>query len=197
LKILAFGLVSLLFAIPARADLIQNLEASAKDVQSLAGSFEQRNKLKLFKQELKSKGRFFFQRPKKIRWEYLDPDPSTLVLDGDRAVLRAPGAAPQTFDLAKDATMRAIFDQLLTWLSPTSMDQAKKDYDIVVKDSTLILTPKATSPVAKAFSRIELRLDPKTLLMKSILLTEKNGDEKEITFTKLSKNSALPADAFK
>src|SRR4029078_2563822 len=108
------------------ADLIQNLEASAKDLQSLSGTFEQRNKLKLFKQELKYKGRFFFQRPKKIRWEYLDPDPSTLILDGEKATLRTPGAAPQTFDLTKDATMRAIFDQLLTWLSPTSMEQAKK-----------------------------------------------------------------------
>ena len=75
--------------------------------------------------------------------------------------------------------------------------EAKKDYEIAVKDSTLLLTPKATSPVAKAFQKIELRLDPKTLLMKSILLTEKNGDEKEITFTRLSKNASLPADAFK
>jgi outer membrane lipoprotein-sorting protein len=187
----------LLLAIPARADLIEKLEASSKDVQSLSGEFQQRNKLKLFKQELKSKGRFYFQRPKKIRWEYLDPDPSTLILDGEQATLRTPGAAPQTFDLTKDATMRAIFDQLLTWLSPTSMAEARKDYEIAVKDSTLLLTPRATSPVAKAFSRIELRLDPKTLLMKSILLTEKNGDEKEINFTKLSKNSPLPAGAFK
>jgi outer membrane lipoprotein-sorting protein len=194
LRILLFLLV---VAGSARADLIQKLEASSKDVQSLAGEFQQRNKLKLFKQELKSKGRFFYQRPKKIRWEYLDPDPSTLILDGDQATLRTPGAAPQTFDLTKDATMRAIFEQLLTWLSPTSMEEAKKDYEIAVKDSTLTLTPRATSPVAKAFSRIELRLDPKSLLMKSILLTEKNGDEKEISFTKLSKNSPLPTDAFK
>jgi chaperone LolA len=177
-------------------DLTARLEAANKDVSSLSGEFTQRNKLKLFKQELKSKGRFYFQRPRKIRWEYLDPDPSTLILDGNTATLRTPGAAPQTFDLSKDATMRAIFDQLLTWLGPGSMASAKNDYDLTEAGTTLTLTPKASSPVAKAFTRIELRLDPKTLLMRSILLTEKNGDEKEITFTKVTRNAALPKDAF-
>jgi outer membrane lipoprotein-sorting protein len=185
--LLAFTGVAAADELPAR------LEAASKDLTTLSGEFTQRNKLKLFKQELKSRGRFYFQRPRRIRWEYLDPDPSTLILDGNVATLRTPGAAPQTFDLARDATMRAVFDQLVTWLGG---QQANTDYDIVTKDFTLILTPKATSPVAKAFSRIELRVDPKTLNMRSILLTEKNGDEKEITFTKVTRNAALPANAF-
>ena len=33
--------------------------------------------------------------------------------------------------------------------------------------------------------------------MKSILLVEKNGDEKEIDFSKLARNVKLPPDAFK
>jgi chaperone LolA len=177
-------------------DLTGKLEAASKDITTLSGEFTQRNKLKLFKQELKSRGRFYFQKPRKIRWEYLDPDPSTLVLDGNLATLRTPGAAPQTFDLARDATMRAVFDQLLTWLGPGSMSQARNDYDVSGDAATLVLTPKASSPVAKAFTRIELRIDPKTLLMRSILLTEKNGDEKEITFTKVTRNAVLPKDAF-
>ena len=189
-------------AAPASVDeLIARLEAASKGVTSLAGEFTQRNKLKLFKQELRSKGRLYFQRPRQIRWEYLEPDPSTLILDGDRATLRTPDAAAQTFDLTKDATMRAIFDQLLTWLGPGSMSQARVDHDLSTAGSAgepiLILTPKASSPVAKAFQRIELRLDGKSLLMRSILLREKNGDEKEITFTRLQRNAVLPADAFK
>jgi outer membrane lipoprotein-sorting protein len=189
--------LSLFFSTVAFADdLVARLEAASKDLTTLSGEFTQRNKLKLFKQELKSKGRFYFQRPRRIRWEYLDPDPSTLILDGNQATLRTPGAAPQKFDLEKDATMRAVFDQLVTWLGPSSLAQARNDYDITTENSALLLTPKATSPVAKAFSRIELRLDPKTMLIRSILLTEKNGDEKEINFTKVTRNATLPKDAF-
>jgi outer membrane lipoprotein-sorting protein len=205
--VIRLALAALLFsalaaAAPLPVDvLLSRLARSSEGVNTLAGEFTQRNKLKLFKQELRSTGKFYFQRPRRIRWEYLAPDPSTLVLDGETATLRTPGAEPQTFDLTKDATMRAIFDQLLTWLGPGSMAEAGKDYDLAVQgspsDPRLILMPKATSPVAKAFRNIELRLDGKSLLMRSILLTEKNGDEKEITFTHLQRNAAIPAGAFK
>jgi outer membrane lipoprotein carrier protein len=186
---------------PALDDLLSRLEASSRDLQSLGGEFTQRNRLKLFKQELRSKGRFYYRRPRQIRWEYLDPDPSTLVLDGNTATLRTPGAAPQVFDLARDATMRAIFDQLLLWIGPSSFAAARADYDLSVGGSaeqpTLSLVPKAGGAVARAFQRVELRLDGKTLLLRGILLVEKNGDEKEITFTRLARNPTLPADAFR
>jgi outer membrane lipoprotein-sorting protein len=191
-------LAALLAFLPAAAsaapatldDMLAGLEAAQKRTPGLTGEFTQRNKLKLFKQELKSKGRFTFRAPRKIRWEYLDPDPSLLVLEDEKATLTTPGAAPQVFDLAKDATMRAIFDQLLLFFGGGAIGKAKNDYALAASGTAeapvLVLTPLPTSPVAKAFLRIELRLDPKSWLIKSLLLVEKSGDEKEIAFTKLA-----------
>jgi outer membrane lipoprotein carrier protein len=181
--------------------LLAKVDAAKASVDSLAGEFTQKNKVKLFKQELTSQGKLYFKRPRQIRWEYTAPDPSTLVLDGNHATLTTPGAAAQQFDLEKDATMRAIFDQLLTWLGPGSLAQAGSDYQIgaggTAAAPTVTLTPKPDRPVAKAFARVELRVDPKSGLLKAIALVEKNGDQKEITFTKLQKNVPLPPDAFK
>ena len=39
--------------------------------------------------------------------------------------------------------------------------------------------------------------DHQSWTMRSILLVEKNGDEKEIVFTHLQRNVPLPPDAFK
>jgi outer membrane lipoprotein-sorting protein len=182
-------------------DVVKKVDAAKAGVETLSGEFTQKNRVKLFKQELASKGRLYFKKPRQIRWEYTAPDPSVMILDGNQARLSTPGAPAQTFDLAKDATMRAIFDQLLTWLGPGSLAAAKTDYDLSATGTAaapvLVLTPKATSPVAKAFARIDLRLDPKTWLMKAIVLVEKNGDEKEIDFSKLARNAKLPPDAFK
>src|SRR5690242_10169138 len=77
--------------------LLQKLQRTK--FSALDGEFTQSNRMKLFKQELKSRGRFSFRKPRQIRWEYLDPDPSKLELDGQRATLSSPGAPPQTFDL--------------------------------------------------------------------------------------------------
>ena len=186
---------------PPLADVVAKVDAAKAGVETLAGEFTQKNRVKLFKQELTSKGKLYFKKPRQIRWEYTAPDPSVLILDGNKATLTTPGAAPQVFDLDKDATMRAIFDQLLTWLGPGSLAAARDDYDLATAGTAaapvLQLTPKPASNIAKAFARIELRLDAKTWLMKSILLVEKNGDEKEIDFSKLARNAKLPPDAFK
>jgi len=186
---------------PPVADVLAKVDKAKAGVETLSGEFTQKNRVKLFKQELTSKGKLYFKKPRQIRWEYTAPDPSVLILDGNKATLTTPGAAPQVFDLEKDATMRAIFDQLLTWLGPGSLAAARDDYDLATAGTAaapvLQLTPKPASNIAKAFARIELRLDAKTWLMKSILLVEKNGDEKEIDFSKLARNAKLPPDAFK
>jgi outer membrane lipoprotein-sorting protein len=186
---------------PSLSAMVEHLDAAAKNVETLAGQFTQRNRVKLFKQELTAKGLVYFRRPRQIRWEYVTPDPSVMILDGNRAVLRSPGAPPQEFDLDKDATMRAIFDQLLTWLGPGSLAKARDDYELQAGGTAaapvVTLTPKLASVVGRAFSKIELRLDGKSWQLRSIMLVEKNGDEKEIVFQHLLRNTKLPENAFK
>jgi len=185
----------LLAPLPAQAatadEILAHLDETSKKVTAIDGEFVQKNRVKLFKQELTSKGRLKFVAPRHVEWEYLEPDPSKLVLDGNKATLTAPGTEPRTFDLEHDATMRAIFDQLLMWMGPGSLARAKDDYTPTsagtAAEPVLILTPKTTSPVAKAFQRIELKLAGKTWLLKGIKLVEKNGDEKEIAFTRMQR----------
>jgi outer membrane lipoprotein carrier protein len=183
------------------AELLAKLEAASQNVETLAGEFTQRNRVKLFKQELTSSGRLYFRKPRQIRWQYLAPDPSTLILDGSRAILSMPGAPPQAFDLDKDAAMRALFEQLLMWLSPAALARARDDYQLSLAGSAeaprLTLVPRSQNPVVRTFSRIELRFDGRSALLRSILLVELGGDEKEISFARLERNAKLPPDAFK
>ncbi|HEX2572891.1 MAG TPA: outer membrane lipoprotein carrier protein LolA [Polyangia bacterium] len=214
---LAFALLG---AVPGRAraeiadeatrSLLGRIERSSAAVETLSAEFVQRTRVKLFKQELRSRGRLYFQRPRRIRWEYLEPDPSLLVLDGDRATLRAPGAPPQVFDLTRDATMRAIFDQIGLWLGAGALTEAERDYRVssngTPKAPALVLEPRPGSVTARAFVRITLRFAEEgprkggalpELVLRGIRLDEPSGDEKEIEFTRVERNRKLPADAFR
>ena len=42
----------------------QKVDAAKAGVETLAGEFTQKNRVKLFKQELTSKGRLFFRKPR-------------------------------------------------------------------------------------------------------------------------------------
>ena len=196
----------LLVAAPAAADegagldrLLERLERASAQVESLRAEFTQKSRIKLFRKELRSSGRLLYQRPRRVRWQYLEPDPSTLVLDGDQASVRSGDAPPQHLDLARDPALRAVFDQLALWLGGGSLKAARGAYALSAGGSdeqpTLTLTPLPGTPSASAFARIELRFDPH-LLLRAIALREASGDEKEIAFTRMEKNVALPAAAF-
>ena len=138
-------------------------------------------------------------------------DPSTMLIVGDRATLRMGSREPQVFDTAKDPTLRAVFTQLRLWLGQGSLQEADgRDYDMsagstppaakpgsaTVASVALVLKPRAISPLAKTFMRIELHVDPKSLGLLRIRMVETSGDEKEIAFLKIRRNGPLPARVF-
>lgn len=184
---------------PPDTALLDRIDAAAKETRTLKAEFSQKNRMKLFRQELVQKGRLYFRAPRQIRWEYTAPDPSVLVLDGQKATMRTPGAAPQVFDLERDATLRAVFDQLLTFVGGGSIAGARAGYSLetggTAQRPTLVLVPRPEGPIAKAFTRIELTFDDHTQV-RAIRLVEKNGDEKTIDFQRLERNGTLPRDAF-
>lgn len=187
---------------PAPAELMRRIDAAQADLRTLSADFVQTSRVKLFKQQLSSQGRLLYQRgtPSRLRWEYTRPDPSTMLLVGDRATLRIGSRAPQVFDSSRDPTLHAIFTQLQLWLGNGSLASAADDYEIKSGGTSvqpaLVLAPKPGSPLSRAFTRIELHVDGRTLQLGRLLLVELSGDEKEIAFSRIQRNSALPASAF-
>ena len=199
-----FGVAGVVVALVARGafaapDTLARVDSAARATHTLTAEFTQKSKVKLFKQELVQKGRLAFQAPRRIRWEYLAPDPSLLVLDGMKATMTTPGAEPQVFDLGRDATMNAVFDQLLTFVGGGSIARAETSYAIAIGGSdrtpVITLTPRADAPADKVFSRIQLSFDHE-LVVKQIVLTEKSGDEKTITFSKVARNAPMGSESF-
>lgn len=192
-------LLLLLPAVAWASPSLDKLDAMAKGTKTLTADLTQTSRSKLFKQVLVQHGRLVFRAPRQIRWEYTTPDPSLLVLDGDHATMTSPGAAPQVFDLRKDATMGAIFEQLLTFVGGGSLSQAESAYTLTVggsdKAPMITLVPKPGSPADKVFGKIELTLDRAGVVDK-IDLHEKSGDEKTIVFTKIVRNGTVPDGSF-
>lgn len=188
--------------VPSVEQLVGRIDAQQKDLRSLRAEFVQNTRVKLFKQQLSSEGRLLYARgtPSKLRWEYLRPDPSTMLIIGDVATLRMGTRAPQVFDTAKDPTLRAVFAQLRLWLGQGALGDARGEYEMSTAGTperpALVLAPKPSSVLAKTFSRIELHVDGKTLLLARLLMVEQSGDEKEIVFGKIQRNVDLPKNAF-
>lgn len=189
-------------------ELIQRMEAAQRELRSLTADFVQTSRVKLFKQEMRSTGRLSYERAAqtRLRWEYLQPDPSTMLMVGDKATLRMGNLPPQVFDTARDPNLRAIFVQLRLWLGAGSFSDSGSgsgpEYDMRVGGDpahgrpALVLVPKAGTVLGKTFARVELHLDGRSWQLNRLLLVEQSGDEKEIIFSRVQRNVALPASVF-
>ncbi len=178
--------------------LLDKVAAQAKTTQSVSAQFRQSSRVKLFREELVSEGKFWFQRPQKLRWQYDKPDSSQLTVNRGLARLSMPGEPARQFDLEHDPAMKAIFSQLFLWLDADALAREHRDYLLALGPDahTLLLTPQPGSAVAKIFSRVELHFDAKTWMMESLRIVELNGDEKEIRFFDFERNHLMPDSLF-
>jgi outer membrane lipoprotein-sorting protein len=181
--------------LPPAAELVEKIEKARAGLESLTGDFTQRKRLSLFRDEVRSTGRFLFKRANKLRWEYLKPDPSVVILDGHKVTVKSPGQKPVTYDLQKQPGLKAVLDKLLAALGPTSLKSATEDFDVTVTGpQALRLVPKGD--LAKHLVSMEMRFDA-AWQVASISWREKNGDQTDVAFTGLKRNPKVDYSAFR
>lgn len=60
------------------------VQASSGSIESIESQFEQIRQLAVMASALRSSGTFYFERPSKVRWEYREPEPQSIIInDGD------------------------------------------------------------------------------------------------------------------
>src|SRR5262249_29854790 len=166
--------------------MLSRLAAAGKDVHALSGDFTQKKRVAAFKQELTSHGRFAFARPAHLEWRYTDPDPSALVVDGDKATLTLPDEPPQTYDLARQPGLRAVIRQMQLWLGGGDPSHIKNDYELSLQKGALHLVPRDAKLRARIAS-VDVEFDDKTLLPRTVRVGEAGGDQTAISFSSLKK----------
>lgn len=181
--------------LPTAAELIEKVEKTRAGQESLTGDFTQRKRLSLFRDEVRSTGRFQFKRADKLRWEYLKPDPSVIILNGQRVTVKAAGQPPQSYDLRRQPSLRALLERLLAALGPATLAAATKDFDLkVTGPRELQLVPKGD--LAKHLQSMALRFDP-SWQVAGLTWREKNGDQTEVAFANLRRNAPIDDAAFR
>ena len=182
------------------AEVLDRLQAKAKTLKSLEGSFEQRKYSRLLVRPIESGGKLFWQPPSRFRWEVVRPAPLTLVVREDQILLLYP-------DLKKVTLYRGPsgLDLLGRIIGATGDPQTfQRQYAIEVqlvapkKNSRWIqmnMEPKSAKH-ARYFKRLEVKIDPETLLPNEIAILEGTDDWTLIYLSNLIENASLSDDLF-
>ncbi len=182
---------------PAVARVLARLQELAAGVNTLASDFVQEKHLAVFQEVLQSKGRLYFQRPDRLRWELTAPVASGFVLDGGRGRRwNSRSGEEEDFQLDREPVMKLVAEQLFAWAGG-DFTRLRQQYRISVLNAApvvLRLEPLAAASGFLDYLRVAFAADGRHVEV--VEVHEKDGDFTRIRFIDTRLNLPLPADTF-
>lgn len=181
-----------------KARALASIEKTVSAIHAVTSEFRQERRLAMLKEPVVSTGRFYYEKPDRLRWEFLTPDQSGFFINGKIAKQwKGKDSSPETFDLQQNPVINLIVDQLLAW---TKADFAwiEKRYIIsVAKENPIVLklVPRS-SREKKYIDRILVSFEEDTNYTNAVDIIEKGGDSTHIGFSNMIVNSLPPQELF-
>ncbi len=178
--------------------LVARIKLEQGRVETLEAEFVQERASEFLARPETSRGKLFYARPDRVRWEYLDPNPISLVIDGDEMLTWY-----RDLGRAEKVKVGRVSSQVFRYLDATGSLEALMDYFAVT-----ISTPKVGEAwrldldpryprIAKRLAGITLWIDPVLYLPVRVRYAEPNGDSTEYRFSELRANVPIPAERFR
>ena len=185
-------------------NILKQLDAAAKEFRSLTADLERTKVTVVVNDRSTETGQILVRRDEKMRIELTQPDPRTILRDGNELYVFNPKISRvEQYDLSKH---RALVDQFLLLGFGTSGSELKKSYLVTVlgeqaldKEKVLLLelTPKSDD-VRKEVSKIHLWIDQSTWLPAQQKFFETgSGDYFTIRYTNVARNVRISNSRFK
>lgn len=173
--------------------LVDRMQSFYERTQDFTADFKQEYLYRTFNRTVVSTGTVAFQKPAKMRWEYLTPSKRTFVLSGDRVYALDPEA--QTLTKAALPTSQLSASVTFLWGKGKLADE----FDISRTEckeclgTLLTLVPK--KPDAR-FREVQLDIDPRTAQVRRSIVIDPDGSRNAITFSSLKPNVGLSKETF-
>jgi len=172
----------------------QKMIEHSQKIKTLQCVFVQEKTSSLVSEKAVAKGLMMYQSPAMLRWEYTEPTPSTLILNGnDAALLDKSGKK-----IGNDKMSKQLGNIIISMVNGSGIAQSKQFSAEFYDNNTemlVILTP-IQKRLKDIYNKIEIKIDLKTMLANEIMLGEKSGDKMVIYLKNKVLNSEIPKSKF-
>lgn len=167
------------------ADSLEEIKTAPEKPTSVIAEFTQEKHMKILSRPLISKGKFYYQSPGSLRWEYLSPIRSVLLMhDGETKRYIQKNNAMAEDSGAHLQSMGVVLQEISRYLSGRFGDNPS--FSACMKPGRkIVLTPKEAS-LSLLIYRIDLDLSDRVGLINSVTIYES-----EESYTKLIFNNAV------
>ena len=180
------------------AALVNRVRSEQQAVSTLEAGFKQVRESAMLVEPVESRGVFSYAAPDRVRWEYLSPDPISMLIAGDEMTTWY-----RDIEQAERVQVGRHSQRVLKYLGAGStMDDLLEYFSVsltIPKDTSqpykMVLDPKFDK-VAKRLQGMTVWIDPELFLPSRLRYVEADGDVTDMTFEDLRVNGEMPAGRF-
>jgi outer membrane lipoprotein carrier protein len=182
------------------AEILERFDRAQQETTTLVAGFTEEKKLQVLARPLVSRGRFYYNRPNQVRWEYEDPERRVFVITENSYTAYFPAEKRAENVEIKQFVGKRLFRFLAVG---QSIRELAKYYDVarVTNGSLegahlLVLTP-GRRRVRERLAALRIWIDAGTFLPRRIAYEEPDGDSTVLTFHDPRANVELAARQFR
>jgi outer membrane lipoprotein-sorting protein len=172
------------------ADNWDQIKKAAEGIKTIEAHFVQEKHLKILSKPLISKGIFYYQAPNSLRWEYITPVRSILLMHNGktrRFVKNQNGLVENS--RTNPTGTQIILQEISMWLKGHFSDNPIFNATLE-EGQKIVLTPKEKG-LSKMISHIDLILSDKPGIIKSVTIYEDPDSYTRLIFTNTKINKKI------
>lgn len=180
-----------------QTEMVKTIAKASSSITSMDCDFTQTKRMSILGDQLKAKGRMYFNGGKQLRWEYTSPYTYVFIVNGTKVLMR---------DAKKSNVVDAAGSKLFTAITRIMMGSvtgqclsSSSDFKVRMLDAgsewRAVLTPQKKE-LSQLFSTITLHYDVAKKLVTQVDMVEKSGDSTTIVLTNIKKNAPVSSSLF-
>ena len=169
------------------------------NMRTLQCDFVQTKHVKMLNENMVSRGRMFYMRNDRLRWEYNTPYAYTFILNGDKVLLNNGNTKRNdVIDVNKNKVFKEISRIMVSSVVGSCLTDDKTFKTTVTTSgaewiATLVPVRK---DIKQMFDKIILHFDKKRKVVTKIEMSERNGDKTTIVLQNIRTNENISANMF-
>jgi outer membrane lipoprotein-sorting protein len=177
--------------------LIEQINVASAKTNTITADFSQVKEMSFLEEKAISSGKFYYDKSKKLRWEYTEPFSYAIILNNDRLRIIDEGKS-KDFEAGSNRMFLEISNIMTGMVNGTLLSSPQftttwsegPDYYLAE------LIPAGTD-LKDYLSRIELKLNKQDFTVDELKMFEKSGDYTQISFHNKKLNETIPVEIFR
>ena len=179
------------------AQIIHTISKAASAVTSMKCSFVHTKHMRLLNEKMVSKGKMYYQKSDKLRWEYVSPYNYTFILNGSNVLLKNK-KRNDVIDVNQNKLFKEIAQIMMSSVVGHNLSDDKSFKTKISETSVEYVASMVPlrKNMKQMFKTIVIHFNKKKKYVTKVELLENNGDQTIIELQNISINEAISASLF-